>query len=127
MVEEIIIKVWFWVVVAGVSFGLISFLSLLEPLILKLKPDFTASRKLKSLLFILMFVLVFLVVMSFWPLAMHLILSFHQWFGTTEAPFISFLSRSRATIIFVMWGLQTLGALIGLPFFIKFLRSQKEI
>ncbi|MBU0456599.1 MAG: hypothetical protein ABH824_04445 [Nanoarchaeota archaeon] len=126
MVEEII-KVGFWMFVAGISFALIILLGFIEPIIFKLKPNFTASRKIKNLVFISMFVLIFLLAMSFWPLAMYFILSFHQWMGTNEAPFISFMSGNRVIIIFVMWGLQFLGALICLPFFIKFLHSKKEI
>jgi len=114
LIQDLILNVKLWKVVAAVTFGLLILLLVGGNILaLKLKND---SDRLKNYMIVAVFSFVFILALSIWPLAMHLIISFHERLGTSGAPIISFFFNNRVKIVLTMWGMQLVGGVIVLVF-----------
>ena len=52
-----------------------------------------------------------MLVFSLWPVAVHLLLAFHE---GTQAGIVDFLVRHKVTLVVVGWALQVLGLIVAL-------------
>ncbi|MEK6900480.1 MAG: hypothetical protein AABX05_05130 [Nanoarchaeota archaeon] len=110
MLREMLLNVKLWGIIAGITFGLIILTGILGNVLGSRWKDVAVFKQfmLGSMIF-LAFVLVF----SFTPFAINLILSF-QAANAGQSAIVNFLLNNRVTIIVCVWALEILGLLVAL-------------